>query len=64
MMQPTKDGFYWLIRKGKEPTIVKLYDLGTDYPSVAFIGTDYDRDFPEIDGEFIGPINPPEKIHG
>lgn len=49
---PTEDGYYWLARDGKQPIVVKVYDsqdgiveLGA---SVAFIGSDADRDLLEV----------------
>ena len=55
----TQDGFFWLFRDGKQPTICKVWDSSTSMPMVAWIGTDWDSQLKDVRGRWYGPIFPP-----
>jgi hypothetical protein len=54
--KPTKPGFYWLRRQDDDDIVIRLWRWSTEEFSVAFTGTDYDRDLGEVDGLWAGPL--------
>ena len=60
MNKPTEEGFYWLYQNG-DVTMIKVYGFNCDDPTVCFLGSDWDKDLCDVEGEFIGPIIPPKR---
>lgn len=64
---PTRDGYYWLARTGKETTVVKVWDseagIVDNGARVTFVGDYLDRDLLEVTSEWhcrwAGPLKPP-----
>ena len=54
--KPTKDGYYWLHRKGLIDDICEVCDMETVY----FIGSNYEFLLRDIEGLWYGPLSPPK----
>lgn len=53
-------GFYWYRDEDVGPVIAEFEVWKNDRASVAFSGDDVERTLDELNGQFVGPLSPPE----